>query len=47
MPAGHNPGQSKSLGLRIVQSLAEQIGGRVTYEVRQGTTARIEFDAAG
>jgi len=44
MPAGRV--SDSSLGLKIVQSLAAQIGGDVSYEARQGTTARIAFDAA-
>lgn len=35
-----------SLGLRIVQNLAQQIGGEVSYSQDAGTTVRVEFDGA-
>ncbi|MFC0241842.1 sensor histidine kinase [Rhodopseudomonas telluris] len=40
------PGDGGSLGLKIITNLATQIGGHISYEVAQGTTARIAFDAA-
>jgi two-component sensor histidine kinase len=41
------PGDGRSLGLKIVNSLAGQMGGEISYQVGPVTTARIEFDAAG
>lgn len=40
------PEHSKSLGLKIVHSLAAQLGGSIVYETGPGTTARVEFDRA-
>lgn len=46
MTPGAVPGEGSSLGLKIVNNLASQIGGTISYETGQGTTARIAFDAA-
>lgn len=43
---GLAPGDGGSLGLKIITSLATQIGGTISYEAGQGTTARIAFDAS-
>lgn len=46
MTPAETPGAGNSLGLKIIHNLAAQIGGRISYEVGPGTTARIEFDRA-
>lgn len=43
MPKGFDPGTSKSLGYRISQGLAGQLGGALTYGGTAGTTVRVEF----
>jgi two-component system, sensor histidine kinase PdtaS len=43
LPAGFDPSQVKSLGLRIVQSLAQQIGARLEMVSDGGTTCRLTF----
>lgn len=45
IPAGYDPKTSKSLGLRIIQSLAAQLGGDVTFAGQDGvgTTTRLTF----
>ena len=43
LPAGFDPRQGKSLGLRIVQSLAQQIGARLEMFSDEGTTCRLTF----
>jgi two-component sensor histidine kinase len=45
MSPNANPEQGKSLGLKIVHSLAAQLGGTIVYEAGPGTTARVAFDA--
>ncbi len=44
---GAIPADGGSLGMKIITSLAAQIGGTISYEAAHGTTARIEFDTAG
>ena len=46
IPAGFDPATSPSLGLRITQGLAAQLGGRLTYESGPGTVVRLVFAAA-
>jgi two-component sensor histidine kinase len=43
LPAGFDLKQAKSLGLRIVQSLAQQIGARLEFFNENGTTCRLTF----
>ena len=45
LPAGFNPAQSSSLGLKIARSLAEQLGGTFTLTANAplGTVARLHF----
>jgi two-component sensor histidine kinase len=43
LPAGFDMRQAKSLGLRIVQSLAQQIGAQLEIFNDQGTTCRLTF----
>ncbi len=43
MPAGFDMKQAKSLGLRIVQSLAQQIGAQLEIFSDKGTTCRLTF----
>ena len=43
LPAGFDLKQAKSLGLRIVQSLAQQIGARLEFFSDGGTTCRLTF----
>ena len=43
LPAGFDLKQAKSLGLRIVQSLAQQIGARFEMFSNNGTTCRLTF----
>lgn len=43
MPAGFDPETSKSLGYRISQGLASQLGGTLAYGGTDGTTVRVEF----
>jgi two-component sensor histidine kinase len=43
LPAGFDLRQAKSLGLRIVQSLAQQIGARLEFISDGGTTCRLTF----
>jgi two-component system, sensor histidine kinase PdtaS len=43
LPPGFDLKQAKSLGLRIVQSLAQQIGARLEFFSEQGTTCRLTF----
>jgi two-component system, sensor histidine kinase PdtaS len=43
LPAGFDLKQAKSLGLRIVQSLAQQIGARLEFFSEGGTTCRLTF----
>lgn len=45
IPADYDPKKSKSLGLRIIQSLTAQLGGEVTFagEKGVGTTTRLTF----
>jgi two-component sensor histidine kinase len=43
LPVGFDLKQAKSLGLRIVQSLAQQIGARLEYFSDGGTTCRVTF----
>lgn len=43
LPAGFDLKQAKSLGLRIVQSLAQQIGARLEFFSDKGTTCRLTF----
>lgn len=45
MPIGFDPGTSKSLGYRISQGLANQLGGTLAYGGTAGTVVRIEFPA--
>jgi len=43
LPAGFDLRQAKSLGLRIVQSLAQQIGAQLEMVSDNGTTCRLTF----
>lgn len=45
LPGDYDPKKSKSLGLRIIQSLAAQLGGDVTFAGQDGvgTTTRLTF----
>jgi two-component system, sensor histidine kinase PdtaS len=43
LPAGFDLRQAKSLGLRIVQSLAQQIGAQLEIISDKGTTCRLTF----
>jgi two-component sensor histidine kinase len=43
LPAGFELSQAKSLGLRIVQALARQIGAKLELLSDQGTTCRLTF----
>lgn len=43
LPAGFDLAQAKSLGLRIVRSLAQQIGARLEFFSDKGTTCRLTF----
>ncbi|WP_409567847.1 sensor histidine kinase [Methylobacterium sp. E-025] len=45
MPQGFDPGTSKSLGYRISQGLASQLGGMLSYGGTTGTVVRVEFPA--
>ncbi len=45
MPSGFDPGKSKSLGYRISQGLAGQLGGTLAYGGTAGTVVRVEFAA--
>lgn len=43
LPAGFDLKQAKSLGLRIVQALAQQIGAQIEMVSDKGTTCRLTF----
>jgi two-component sensor histidine kinase len=43
LPQGFSVEEATSMGLRIVQSLAEQLNGRLTMENDRGAIARLEF----
>ena len=45
LPAGFDPATSRSLGFRIVQSLASQLHGQLSYGGTGGMTTRVEFPA--
>ena len=45
IPASFDPSASKSLGFRISQGLAAQLGGTMTYAGGKGTTVTLEFAA--
>jgi len=47
LPEDIDPGKSASLGFVIVKSLADQIGGRIELDRKEGTTFRIVFPAPG
>ena len=44
MPKGFDPSTSKSLGYRISQGLAGQLGGTMSYGGQTGTIVRVEFE---
>lgn len=46
IPASFDPDTSKSLGFRISQGLATQLGGKLTYSGGAGTVVRMVFPAA-
>lgn len=46
IPAGFDPAASRSLGFRIVQGLAAQLGGELTYANEGGTVVRLLFPTA-
>lgn len=41
LPDGHDPAAGNGLGMRIVQGLAAQLGGKVSWKSNGGTVARI------
>lgn len=43
MPTGFKPESSRSLGFRISQGLASQLGGVLTHQDGPGTVVRVEF----
>jgi len=43
LPASFGQNKSESLGQGILQSLASQLGGRISFECGQGTIARLVF----
>ncbi|WP_291854173.1 histidine kinase dimerization/phosphoacceptor domain -containing protein [Bradyrhizobium sp.] len=45
LPADFDPGNSKSLGFKIMQSLAEQVQGKISYATVAGTRVRLVFAA--
>jgi two-component sensor histidine kinase len=45
LPANFNIGATRSLGFRIIQSLAEQLGGTVTHDGTAGMRTRLVFPA--
>lgn len=45
LPRGFSVERASSMGLRIVQSLAQQINGRLTMENNQGAICRLEFQS--
>ncbi|MGY2047167.1 sensor histidine kinase [Methylobacterium sp. JK268] len=45
LPPGLDPAAGRSLGLRIVRSLARQLGGEVEVETGSGVTTRVRFPA--
>jgi two-component sensor histidine kinase len=45
IPAGFDPAASRSLGFRIVQGLAAQLDGTLTYANEGGTVVRLVFAA--
>jgi two-component sensor histidine kinase len=44
-PAGHDPAKGGSLGLRIMRSLVQQLGGELSVAAEGGTTTRVVFAA--
>ncbi len=46
IPADFDPSTTRSLGFRICQGLAEQLGGKLTYEATNGTLVRLVFPVA-
>jgi PAS domain S-box-containing protein len=47
LPAGLDPGRARSLGLRLVHSLARQLRAQVALENGTGTTVRLTFPLPG
>jgi two-component sensor histidine kinase len=45
IPADFDPSTTRSLGFRISHGLAEQLGGKLTYEASDGTLVRLVFPA--
>jgi two-component sensor histidine kinase len=45
LPVGFDIGQSRGLGARIIQGLAEQLGGELTFDGTGGMTTRLVFPA--
>nr|WP_291869953.1 DUF4118 domain-containing protein [Bradyrhizobium sp.] len=45
-PESFDPSKTRSLGVRIVQGLALQLGGTISYSGQKGTVARLVFSAA-
>jgi two-component sensor histidine kinase len=46
LPAGIDFSKSKSIGFRVMQSLAAQLGGKISCSGKEGTTTRVVFPAA-
>ncbi len=44
MPQGPAAGEATSIGLKVVQALTRQIGGRLDQASQEGTTFTIHFD---
>ncbi len=47
LPLGFDPGEARTLGLRLVRSLADQAGATMQVDGRAGTTFRIGLEATG
>ena len=45
LPADYDPAQGDSLGLRIIRSLVQQLGGELSVAAEGGTTTRVVFAA--
>ena len=45
MPVDFDPGTTRSLGFRIAQGLAGQLGGQLAYSNEGGTVVRLAFQA--
>ncbi|HEX8531867.1 MAG TPA: hypothetical protein VF646_17660, partial [Cytophagales bacterium] len=43
LPAGYDPGQSRSLGMTLLHGFSQQLGGELTITSRQGLHISLVF----